>query len=144
MLAEHGFLYDSSLMDSDWPYELRAGAGQLVEIPVQWALDDWEQYCYVPDVFGTGLIESPAKAAELWSLELAALRDEGGCFVLTGHPFLSGPAVPRAALGRVMAQAVDYGDLWIATLGEVAAHVRGLGLEPRLLTQPELPGPGSS
>jgi hypothetical protein len=36
-----------------------------------------------------------------------------------------------------MAQAIDYGDLWIATLGEVAAHVRALGLEPRQLTRPE-------
>lgn len=138
LLADHGFLYDSSLMDSDWPYELRAGASQLVEIPVQWALDDWEQYCYVPDIFGSGLIESPAKAAELWSLELAALREEGGCFVLTGHPFLSGRPSRAAALGQVMAQAVAYGDLWIATLGEVAAHVRGLGLNPRQLTQPEI------
>jgi peptidoglycan/xylan/chitin deacetylase (PgdA/CDA1 family) len=139
LLARYGFRYDSSLMDADWPYELRAGAGSLVEIPVQWALDDWEQYCYVPDVFGTGLIESPAKAAEIWSLELAAMREEGGCFVLTAHPFLSGRPSRAAALGRVMAQASAFGDVWIATLGEVAEHVRGLGLAPRELTQPVLP-----
>jgi peptidoglycan-N-acetylglucosamine deacetylase len=138
LLADRGFLYDSSLMDSDWPYELRAGAGSLVEIPVQWALDDWEQYCYVPDVFGTGLIESPAKAAEMWALELAALRDEGGCFVLTAHPFLSGRPSRAAALGRVMAEAVGYGDLWITTLSQVARHVRGLGLPPRELHQPQV------
>jgi len=138
LLADRGFLYDSSLMDSDWPYELRAGADRLVEIPVQWALDDWEQYCYVPDVFGTGLIESPVKAAEMWSLELAALRDEGGCFVLTGHPFLSGRPSRAAALGRVMAEATAFGDLWITTLSEVARHVRGLSLPPRELTQPRL------
>ena len=138
LLADRGFLYDSSLMDSDWPYELSAGTGRLVEIPVQWALDDWEQYCYVPDVFGTGLIESPAKAAEMWSLELAALRDEGGCFVLTAHPFLSGRPSRAAALGRVMAEAVSFGDLWITTLSQVAEHVRALALPPRQLRQPEV------
>jgi peptidoglycan/xylan/chitin deacetylase (PgdA/CDA1 family) len=136
LLAGRGFLYDSSLMDSDWPYELRAGTGSLVEIPIQWALDDWEQYCYVPGVFGSGLIESPAKAAELWSLELAAMREEHGCFVLTAHPFLSGRPSRAAALGRIMTEAAAGGDVWITTLAEVAAHVRGLGLPPRQLTQP--------
>jgi peptidoglycan/xylan/chitin deacetylase (PgdA/CDA1 family) len=139
LLSERGFLYDSSLMDADWPYELRAGTGpaaSLVEIPIQWALDDWEQYCYVPEVFGTGLIESPAKAAGLWSLELAAMREERGCFVLTAHPFLSGRPSRAAALGRIMAEAAAGGDVWIATLAEVAEHVRALALPPRTLTQP--------
>lgn len=138
LLADRGFLYDSSLMDSDWPYELRAGEHSIVEIPVQWAADDWEQYCYVPDVFGTGLIESPAKASEIWSLELAAMREENGCFVLTAHPFLSGRPSRAAALGRVMTEAVFAGDIWVATLGQVAEHVRGLALPSRELTQPEI------
>jgi peptidoglycan-N-acetylglucosamine deacetylase len=33
LLADRGFLYDSSLMDSDWPYELRVGERSIVEIP---------------------------------------------------------------------------------------------------------------
>jgi len=31
LLAERGFLYDSSLMDSDWPYELATPSGSIVE-----------------------------------------------------------------------------------------------------------------
>ena len=51
LLRARGFLYDSSLMDTDHPYELDvAEGGPLVEIPIQWALDDWEQYCYVPGI----------------------------------------------------------------------------------------------
>ncbi|MCK5753795.1 MAG: polysaccharide deacetylase family protein, partial [Mycobacterium sp.] len=50
LLLERGFLYDSSLMDADHPYELAVGEGSVVEIPIQWALDDWEQYCYLPDI----------------------------------------------------------------------------------------------
>jgi hypothetical protein len=57
---------------------------------MQWALDDWEQYCYLPDIYGSGLIETPAKARELWQAEFEGLRVAGGCWVLTNHPFLSG------------------------------------------------------
>jgi hypothetical protein len=71
----------------------------------------------------------------VWSLELSAMRDEGGCFVLTAHPFLTGRPSRAAALGRIMTEAAG-GDVWIATLGEVATHVRSLGLPPRQLTQP--------
>jgi len=77
LLARHGFLYDSSLMDADRPYALATapgpGAPSIVEIPIQWALDDWEQYAYLPGLTGSGVIESPAKVLELWSLELEAL-----------------------------------------------------------------------
>ncbi len=38
-------------MDADHPYELAVAGGpgvaSMVEIPIQWALDDWEQYCFV-------------------------------------------------------------------------------------------------
>ena len=93
LLAERGFLYDSSLMDADVPYELSIVPGSetsIVEIPIQWALDDWEQYCFLPDISGSGLIETPAKARELWTSEFEGLHEEGGCWVLTNHPFLSG------------------------------------------------------
>ena len=98
LLHDHGFLYDSSLMDADHPYELATGLDErsIVEIPIHWALDDWEQYCYVPGLFESGVIESPTKAERLWSLELAATAAAGGCFVLTAHP----PAAAVAASSR--------------------------------------------
>lgn len=99
LLAEFGFLYDSTLMDSDHPYELAVGDGSLVELPVSWALDDWQQYCFVPDFSGTGLIETPAKAIELWRAELNAMRDIGGAGCSpTTRSSADGPAArPRCA-----------------------------------------------
>jgi len=132
LLHDRGFLYDSSLMDADLPYELAAGTGSIVEIPVYWGLDDWEQYCFVPGLYETGVIQSPARAREMWSLELAAMRAEGGCFVLTSHPFLSGRPARAAALGEVMAEAVSAGDVWVTTMAEVAAHTRRQGLRRRV------------
>lgn len=142
LLAERGFLYDSSLMDADHPYELAVtpGAAQsIVEIPIQWALDDWEQYCFLPDISGSGLIESPRKARELWQLEFDALRTVGGCWVLTNHPFLTGRASRAAELGDLMRYVLDHDDVWVASLGQIAEHVRALGLPPRSITPPDVP-----
>jgi peptidoglycan/xylan/chitin deacetylase (PgdA/CDA1 family) len=142
LLAERDFLYDSSLMDADHPYELAITPGadrSLVEIPIQWALDDWEQYCFLPDVSGSGLIESPRKARELWQLEFDGLRRVGGCWVLTNHPFLSGRPSRAAELGDLMRYVVDHDDVWVTDLATIAGHVRGLGLSPRSITPPDVP-----
>lgn len=141
LLAERGFLYDSSLMDADVPYELSVPDSRtsLVEIPIQWALDDWEQYCYLPGISGNGLIESPRKALEIWTLEFEALRQEGGCFVMTTHPFLSGRPSRAAALEELIARAAGADDTWVTSLSEIARHIRSLRLRPRVLTPPEIP-----
>jgi peptidoglycan/xylan/chitin deacetylase (PgdA/CDA1 family) len=142
LLAERGFLYDSSLMDSDHPYELAItpGADQsLVEIPIQWALDDWEQYCYLPDVSGSGLIESPRKAREIWQLEFDGLRRVGGCWVLTNHPFLTGRPSRAAELDDLMRYVLDHDDVWTTNLATIAEHVRTLQLSPRSITPPDVP-----
>ena len=137
LLLERGFLYDSSLMDADHPYELAVGEGSVVEIPIQWALDDWEQYCYLPDIAGSGLIESPRKAREMWQLEFDALRAAGACWVLTNHPFLSGRASRAAELGDLMRYVVGHDDVWTTSLGTIAEHVRTLNLPPRSISRPE-------
>ncbi len=141
LLAERGFLYDSSLMDADAPYELSITPGaekSIVEIPIQWALDDWEQYCYLPDISGSGLIETPAKARELWNSEFEALHEEGGCWVLTNHPFLSGRPGRARELGELMSVVKSTPGVWTASLEEIARHTRTLGLPPRSVERPKL------
>jgi len=140
LLAERGFLYDSSLMDGDSPYELFTGNGdeRIVEIPIHWAVDDWEQYCYLPSLFDGGLIESPEKCREMWSLEFNATTREGGCFVLTAHPFLSGRPSRAAALAQVMEEAVNAPHVWVATMADIATHVRAQDLAPRRVTEPKI------
>jgi cytosine deaminase len=142
LLLDRGFEYDSSLMDCDVPYVLAEHGGpdarSLVEIPVHWALDDWEQYAYVPEVFGSGLIESPAKVLEMWSLELRAIYDDGGCFSLTNHPFLSGRPARLRALEQLIEMMKSLPTLWIAPAGDVARHVRSMNLAPRSFPQPML------
>jgi peptidoglycan-N-acetylglucosamine deacetylase len=138
LLRDKNFLYDSSLMDADHPYELAVqGGGPLVEIPIQWALDDWEQYCYIPDFSGTGLIESPVKVAEMWRLEFDAAREVGGCYVLTNHPFLSGRPSRAKSLDDLISYVCSHDDTWVTSMAAIAAHVRGLDLTPRSVERPD-------
>jgi peptidoglycan-N-acetylglucosamine deacetylase len=122
LLAAAGFAYDSSLMDDDVPYRLETGAGTLIELPVHWSLDDWEQYAYLPEPDIGSQIELPSKVLELWTGELDAMRDEGCLLVLTMHPFLSGRPSRAKMLGELLARIRDRGDVWTATLGEIADH----------------------
>lgn len=139
ILKEHGFLYDSTMMDADYPYEYAVDShSSIVEIPIQWALDDWEQYCFIPDVSGAGLIESPTKVIEMWHLEYEALRDIGGCFVLTNHPFLTGRPSRAKALEGLIKEVISDSAVWVASLEEIALHVRSLNLDPRKITRPEV------
>jgi peptidoglycan/xylan/chitin deacetylase (PgdA/CDA1 family) len=143
LLARHGFRYDSGLMDADHPYRLAAGSGPnaptLVELPCHWSLDDWEPYNYLPGITGSGVIASPADVAARWSLELESLVKEGGLFVLTNHPFISGRPSRAAALETLIERAQDIEGLWIATAAEIAAHVETLDLEPVVHEPPTLP-----
>jgi peptidoglycan/xylan/chitin deacetylase (PgdA/CDA1 family) len=140
LLAERGFLYDSSLMDSDHPYSLAVGGGRtLAEVPVSWGLDDWEQYAFLPGLIGSGVIESPAKALEMWTLELGALHRLGAVFTLCCHPFLTGRPSRAEALSTLIERMKALPGMWIATVGEVAAHTMSLGLTPRSCPQPEFP-----
>lgn len=133
ILARHGFRWDSSLMDADRPYPLAVGdeAGStLIEIPIQWGLDDGEQYAWLPDIWEAATIESPAKVLEMWTLEFEAVVEEGGCLVLTMHPFLSGRPSRARAVESLLEQIVGTQGVWIATAGEIADHVAALGLPP--------------
>ena len=143
LLARHGFLYDSGLMDADHPYRLATsaepGASSIIELPAHWSLDDWEPYNYLPGITGSGVIASPADVLARWTLELEALVVEGGLFMLTNHPFISGRASRAVALETLMERARAIDGLWIAAADQIAAHVATLPLEPVVHLEPVLP-----
>lgn len=122
LLAAAGFAYDSSLMDDDVPYRLGTPAGPLIELPVHWSLDDWEQYAFLPEPDIGAQIELPSKVLELWTGELDAMRDEGCLLVITMHPFLSGRPARAAMLREFLGRIRGRGDVWLARTDEVALH----------------------
>src|SRR6185437_9421881 len=94
---------------------------------------------FLPDLIGSGVIESPAKALEMWTLELEAMHRIGAAFVLTCHPFLSGRPARAYALEQLIERMAALPGLWVTTLGDVAGHVSGLAMAPRSCPQPVLP-----
>jgi peptidoglycan/xylan/chitin deacetylase (PgdA/CDA1 family) len=143
LLAKHGFTYDSGLMDADHPYRLAIGpdasAPPIVELPVHWSVDDWEPYNYLPAITGSGVIASPADVLARWTLELEALVEAGGLFMLTNHPFISGRPSRATALGELIERAQAIEGLWIATGAQIAKWVAALPLDPVVHQPPVLP-----
>lgn len=118
ILTSHGFLYDSSLMGNDVPYELPTEQGPLVEIPVQWLLDDAPLFRHVYGA--TNAIADPGRVFDLWGKEFAGMHAENGCFVLTCHPFISGRASRIALLEELVGYMRKFRGVWFTTCEEVA------------------------
>ena len=132
ILRDMGFRYESSLMADDRPYELvqDGTATGMVEIPVEWILDDAPLF----DPRGQSYM-NPRDVARVWMDEFDRAYDEGTMLVLTMHPHISGHRSRIVALELLIAhiEAKGAGKVWWATHGDAAEYVRktaGLG-EPR-------------
>ena len=87
ILRELGFLYDSSLMADDRPYELMANgeATGMVELPVDWILDD------APLFNPLGARYSPPRdVLQVFKDEFDVAYEERTMFLLTMHPHITG------------------------------------------------------
>jgi peptidoglycan/xylan/chitin deacetylase (PgdA/CDA1 family) len=131
LLAEHGLLYDSSLMDDDRPYVIETDYGPIAELPPHWSLDDWLQYFYLPDPAMGQHIESGDKVFELWRGELDGMRRHNCLFMLTNHPFISGRPGRVETLRKLIEHAIECGDVEFTTGGQVARRVLGDPKAPR-------------
>jgi peptidoglycan-N-acetylglucosamine deacetylase len=141
LIAEHGLAYDSSLMGDDRPYRVAAeGAESVIELPVHWSLDDWEQYAYLPEPHIGSVIESPVKVAEMWRAELDGMRHYRCLFNLCVHPFLSGRPGRITALRGLIEYAQSHGDVTFARCRDVAAAAtRDASIAHRSLAAPPVP-----
>jgi peptidoglycan/xylan/chitin deacetylase (PgdA/CDA1 family) len=115
LLSEVGYEYDSSLMNQDLPLfvkQLGSKARPLVELPVEWCLDDYPAF----EMYR----KSPREVREIWQAEFDALHSESSLFVLTMHPECIGRA-SRIAMFSEFAQYIrSKGGVWFATAGEVS------------------------
>lgn len=121
MLKEFGFLYDSSLMGFDHPYSIEG----LVEIPVEWSLDDGVYFRFIFPESAHSRLSDPASVLDAWIEEFEASRHYGGLFVLTLHDWISGRG-PRARLiGKLLGHIKEAKDVWIATAQDIARYHAG-------------------
>lgn len=115
LLLKHGFVYDSSLMGSDyWPYRARRGdvaeLGQpfrfgeqtsLIELPISWSLDDYPHFEFVrtQQTVLQGLM--PARAVmQNWLDEFLYMKKtvDWGILTYTMHPYVIGRGYRMLAL----------------------------------------------
>jgi peptidoglycan/xylan/chitin deacetylase (PgdA/CDA1 family) len=121
IVRELGFLYESSMMSDDRPYELLQH-GQptgIVEIPVEWILDDAPLF----NVQGANYA-SPREVAQVWMDEFDRAWEERTMFVLTMHPHIIGHRSRILALERLIEHMRSRGGVWFATHREVAEYVK--------------------
>lgn len=139
ILAEHGISYDSSFMDDVFPYFHppsggvgAAPAGEVLELPIHWTLDDWSYSMVSPYAFPAGHanpIRSSREIVRIWTDELEAITEMGGLFALVQHPQVSGRPGRLQTVEGIIAAAQDLDGVWIANGAEIDAWWRSSGAE---------------
>ena len=120
LLEAHGLRYSSNFMDDIRPYR-HDGTG-LVELPVQWILDDAPHFWF-SGADWTRKIATTADVEAIWQEEFTGIRELGGSFVLTMHPQIIGRPSRLALLERFVAWVTAHDDVRVATCAEIAASV---------------------
>jgi peptidoglycan-N-acetylglucosamine deacetylase len=121
IVRELGFLYESSMMSDDRPYELLQDGRPtgLVELPVDWILDDAPLF----NVQGANYA-SPREVAQVWIDEFDKAWEEGTMFLLTMHPHIIGHRSRIIALELVLAHIRAKGKVWYATHRAAVEYVK--------------------
>ena len=121
IIRELGFLYESSLMADDRPYELMQDgeATGVVELPVEWILDDAPLF----NPRGNSYM-NPRDVMQVWIDEFDKAWEEGTMFLLTMHPHISGHRSRIVSLEGLIDHMQAKGGVWFATHEDAARYVR--------------------
>lgn len=120
LLTDHGFLYDSSLMDDINPYDHVLPDGRVgpVELPWHWSLDD------APFMLSSIKAHRPIFTNEhilsIWTAEFREIYKWGGLFTLVMHPQAIGRPSRLDLLRQFIAYTRTYPGVWYATGQEIA------------------------
>lgn len=123
LLLEKTFLYSSNFMDDDAPY---LHANGLVELPVQWYLDDAPFALYSVRIPGRQ-IHPPSSIEEIWREEFLAMHDEARPFLLTMHPQLAGHGFRVRLLERLIRFMKGFPGVEFQTARQLAERVKAGG-----------------
>lgn len=121
IVRDLGFLYESSLMADDRPYELvqNGEATGVVELPVEWILDDAPLYNPQGNSYSP-----PRDVVQVWMDEFDRAWEERTMFLLTMHPHVSGHRSRIVALEMLLEHMKAKGGVWFATHEEAALYVK--------------------
>lgn len=120
LIRKKGFVYDSSLQNTEIPYRIFANGADtgVIELPIDWTLTE------TPYLGAEGHMPSPDLLFELYRQEFDGAYKEGTTFILTLHPYLSGHRAPMQHLDDLITYMQLKPGVWFATCGEVAEFVK--------------------
>ncbi len=127
-LTRFNYLYDSSLMDDETPYILEYRGKKIVELPVDWRLDDWPYLEYYRSL-------SPQQLLQQWMYEIEYARENRGYLSITMHPQCIGRGARIGVLEKILEYAIRT-NAWIPRGSELAEYLfkkqREYGIPVRL------------
>jgi peptidoglycan/xylan/chitin deacetylase (PgdA/CDA1 family) len=120
---ELGLIYDSSLMADNDPYELldQGEPTGIVELPVEWIRDD-APYFNMNRFQALRPYTPPPAVLDIFIREFDGAYAEGGLFLLTMHPHVTGYRSRLFILEDLIRHMKAKGDVWFATHADVARH----------------------
>ena len=124
LLAEFGFLYDTTMMGKDFPYVQNVNGKSVIELPMHWILDDWVYFGFnmYPNLPYMSGISSQEKVYEIWSAEFDGMLEEGLLFMLCMHPQLMGRMSRLKMLERLLRHMRENIGVWFAKGVDVAQY----------------------
>jgi peptidoglycan/xylan/chitin deacetylase (PgdA/CDA1 family) len=133
LLHSMGFVYDSSLMGTDYqPYYCRLGdvlnkdsayvfgrEVDMVELPISWLMDDFPHFEYIRP-YGGGL-KDPDQVFNIWRAEFDFVYEQepGSVFILTMHPQCIGRGPRTLMLERLIQHMQARPNVRFMRMGEV-------------------------
>lgn len=121
IVKDMGFLYESSMMSDDRPYELviNGEPSGIVELPVEWILDDAPLLNPRGDSY-----TNPRELLQVLKDEFDVAYEEGTMFLMTMHPHYIGHRSRIVALEELIKHIKSKGNVWFATHQEAAEYVK--------------------
>jgi peptidoglycan/xylan/chitin deacetylase (PgdA/CDA1 family) len=120
LIRKKGFVYDSSLQNTEIPYKIFANGKDtgVIELPIDWTLTE------TPYLGAEGHMPSPDLLFELYKQEFDGAYKEGTTFILTLHPYLSGHRAPMQHLDDFITYMQSKPGVWFTTGSELAEYVK--------------------
>jgi len=119
ILAENGFLYDSSMRGSDLPYWLKNG---LAIVPSYYDMDDFHLFADYPGTSYNTRIQSPETGYQIWTNAFDGYYHYGLCYTTMFHPQIIGKPGGLMLLDRLLNYIERFPAAWYATAQEIASH----------------------
>jgi peptidoglycan-N-acetylglucosamine deacetylase len=125
LVKEMGFMYESSMMADDRPYALLANGEDtgLVELPVEWILDDWPLF-QISWPSKHVAIRNAEDVLSIWRDEFDVAYEEGSIYILTMHPQVIGHRYRMRMLDALVTHMKSKPGVWFATHEEIVRWVK--------------------